>query len=402
MGKRKDKEDESSEDRRDLASPHKKAKHKHKKHKRKRERTSSNSEEIDVVGLDQKKESAVGFPSLKLKIKFGGEIVSTAQVINIDKNQDATLHSHVPRHSPVKSVLQVPTQTAVERNQEILTEEISETEEVDDLVEEFEDDEEEYAELEEEEIQDISIENTNEEDSQQGANSEEDIDDSDDEGSRQMIEDPRLDGPSQESAAPQKKEKVDEETKWLDALEAGELDDMGRLKRELDVSLMTTRQRALYGHIVEGETQLIELPTLAKRRDEDSEEAQLRRKQRAKKRKQQMQKQIEENKAQTIDKLLNKQAAKLKKEAKARHKKRQGAHIKYLNGRDFISMSLSKGIEFPMNAQAPREPPLAKKCAVEGCENNKKYSCSKTKLPVCGLSCYQRIQQLNLHAQPVG
>ena len=61
------------------ASPHKKAKHKHKKHKRKRERTSSNSEEIDVVGLDQKKESAVGFPSLKLKIKFGGEIVSTAQ-----------------------------------------------------------------------------------------------------------------------------------------------------------------------------------------------------------------------------------------------------------------------------------------------------------------------------------
>ena len=56
----------------------------------------------------------------------------------------------------------------MERNQEILTEEISETEEVDDLVEEFEDDEEEYAELEEEEIQDISIENTNEEDSQQG------------------------------------------------------------------------------------------------------------------------------------------------------------------------------------------------------------------------------------------
>ena len=38
----------------------------------------------------------------------------------------------------------------------------------------------------------------------------------------------------------------DEETKWLDALEAGELDDMGRLKRELDVSLMTTRQVSLF------------------------------------------------------------------------------------------------------------------------------------------------------------
>ena len=60
-------------------SPHKKSKHKHKKHKKKRERSSSNSEEIDVVGLDMKKDPSAGFGPLKLKITFGGETVSTAQ-----------------------------------------------------------------------------------------------------------------------------------------------------------------------------------------------------------------------------------------------------------------------------------------------------------------------------------
>ncbi len=55
-------------------------KHKHKKHKKKRERSSSNSDDIDVVGLDMKKDAAqAGFGSLKLKIRFGGETVSTAQ-----------------------------------------------------------------------------------------------------------------------------------------------------------------------------------------------------------------------------------------------------------------------------------------------------------------------------------
>ena len=62
-----------------LGSLHKKSKHKHKKHKKKRERSSSNSEEIDVVGFDMKKEGTAGFGSLKLKIKFGGETVSTTQ-----------------------------------------------------------------------------------------------------------------------------------------------------------------------------------------------------------------------------------------------------------------------------------------------------------------------------------
>ena len=36
-----------------------------------------------------------------------------------------------------------------------------------------------------------------------------------------------------------------EEEDWLDALEAGELDDFGRLKQERDTSMMTARQVGL-------------------------------------------------------------------------------------------------------------------------------------------------------------
>lgn len=35
---------------------------------------------------------------------------------------------------------------------------------------------------------------------------------------------------------------VDEEERWLDALEKGELDDNGDLKKEVDESLLTARQ----------------------------------------------------------------------------------------------------------------------------------------------------------------
>ena len=37
-------------------------------------------------------------------------------------------------------------------------------------------------------------------------------------------------------------ESLDDEEQWLDALEAGELDDNGKLKREQDPTLLTARQ----------------------------------------------------------------------------------------------------------------------------------------------------------------
>ena len=41
-----------------------------------------------------------------------------------------------------------------------------------------------------------------------------------------------------------------EEEDWLDALEAGELDDFGRLKQEKDTSMMTARQVGLNSLII--------------------------------------------------------------------------------------------------------------------------------------------------------
>lgn len=48
-----------------------------------------------------------------------------------------------------------------------------------------------------------------------------------------------------------------EEEEWLNALEAGELDDYGRLKQEKDVSMMTARQVNImwFVHVVNNQQQ---------------------------------------------------------------------------------------------------------------------------------------------------
>jgi len=185
-----------------------------------------------------------------------------------------------------------------------------------------------------------------------------------------------------------------DEQKWLDALEKGELDDFGRVKQDKDVSMMTARQRAMLGHEIEGENQLLELPTEPRRKNEDTEEAQKRRKQRAKKRKQQMQKKIEENKAQTVKKLLDREATRSRKEEeKARRKKQEVPHIRYISNQSGIALSFSSGMEFPLqNKLSPGTPKPRPTCSAQGCKNLKKYSCSSNNLPVCSMECYKKVQ----------
>ncbi|XP_020622333.1 INO80 complex subunit B-like [Orbicella faveolata] len=185
-----------------------------------------------------------------------------------------------------------------------------------------------------------------------------------------------------------------EEQKWLDALEKGELDDFGRVKQDKDVSMMTARQRAMLGHEIEGENQLLELPTEPRRKNEDTEEAQKRRKQRAKKRKQQMQKKIEENKTQTVKKLLDREATRSRKEEeKARKRKQEVPHIRYISNYTGFALSFSKGLEFPLQVQSTQGSPKPKPtCSAQGCNNLKKYSCSSNDLPVCSMACYKKVQ----------
>lgn len=50
-----------------------------------------------------------------------------------------------------------------------------------------------------------------------------------------------------ESCFPAREEEEEEEERWLDALEKGELDDNGELKKEVDESLLTARQVRVAG-----------------------------------------------------------------------------------------------------------------------------------------------------------
>lgn len=188
----------------------------------------------------------------------------------------------------------------------------------------------------------------------------------------------------------QVEQKSDEET-WLDALEKGELDDTGAVKKEKDVSAMTARQRALHGEAIEGENELLQLPMYPQRNDEENEEFERKRKLRATRRKQQMEKQIEETKAHTIEKLLTK-GQKTKKDV-SRSNKNVGPYFKYSNNKDGVFITCPENIEFPFEKKTQNEHPLAVLCSIDGCKNIKKYACSTSKRPVCSLQCYKLINR---------
>ncbi|XP_052268754.1 INO80 complex subunit B-like isoform X2 [Dreissena polymorpha] len=186
----------------------------------------------------------------------------------------------------------------------------------------------------------------------------------------------------------------DEEKEWLSALEKGELDDYGEIsKGKKDPSLMTARQRALKHGTQEHE--LLQLPT-GYRQVELTEEQLKRREQRANKRKIMAQEKREKDKKQTIDRLLKKQDNKLKGAAKARAgMKKDHPKVTYLNTVQSITISVPQDIKFPLEAQKAEKPPPKAKCAVKGCKNDKKYSCSKTGVSLCSLQCYKKNLSLN-------
>ena len=61
----------------------------------------------------------------------------------------------------------------------------------------------------------------------------------------------------------------------------------------------------------------------------------------------------------------------------------------YSNNQSGISISVPAGYPFPFTAQVAEPPRPPTKCGVTGCNNDKKYSCSKTGIPLCSLQCYK-------------
>lgn len=206
---------------------------------------------------------------------------------------------------------------------------------------------------------------------------------------------------------------VDEEERWLDALEKGELDDNGELKKEVDESLLTarqvrkmewqnkkasvTRKVLIFGvfcvqkallHKQQSQP-LLELPMGYKEKEMTAEMMQ-KREERARKRRLQAAKKAEENKNQTIERLTKTSKAKIKSMKERKAKQNQCPMIRYSDSAHGMAVSFPTGVPAPAPAPPRPTPAPLISCGVGGCTNLKKYSCSKTGVPLCSLDCYKR------------
>lgn len=60
----------------------------------------------------------------------------------------------------------------------------------------------------------------------------------------------------------------------------------------------------------------------------------------------------------------------------------------------FICLPIDTAFDSMISTKGPNCRPLTPvKCARNGCHNNKKYSCSTTKLPLCSIECYKIVNK---------
>lgn len=197
-----------------------------------------------------------------------------------------------------------------------------------------------------------------------------------------------------------------DEERWLDAIQSGKLeevdDELKKIKPK-DPKLMTARQRAMLerkGDAVPDPAaeQLLSLPSGYREKvmtPEMIKKAALK----SQKRKQLMDEKREKDKKRTMDRLLKKQDNKQTKQLTKKAVKKNVLTICYRNTIDGVSITLPPGIEFPLDRKTELPPPPVTECGVQGCSNPKKYSCSKTGVPLCSLQCYKI--NLALHPLPV-
>lgn len=114
------------------------------------------------------------------------------------------------------------------------------------------------------------------------------------------------------------------------------------------------------------------------------------REERARKRRLQAQKKAEDNKNQTIERLTKTSKAKIKSMREKKLKLNQSPMVRYSDTAQGVVISFPSGVPAPAPAP-PRLPPSAPvSCGVSGCTNVRKYSCSRTGVPLCSLECYKR------------
>lgn len=201
-----------------------------------------------------------------------------------------------------------------------------------------------------------------------------------------------------------------EEEAWLNALESGKLEEVDEeLKKIRNPKLMTVRQRALLerkGELNNEENfkeELVALPTGYKETPMTEEllqkkalKSQRRREVAAQKR--------EKEKKRTIDRLLLKRESKNNKvgsgNTNASTNNTTTVSYSYFSWKQTADQecyfSIPVNVESPYTAQVTRKLPEAVYCGVKGCTNPKRYSCSKTALPLCSLKCYRINLQMSV------
>jgi len=193
-----------------------------------------------------------------------------------------------------------------------------------------------------------------------------------------------------------------EEERWLDAIESGKLeevdDELKKIKPK-DPKLMTARQRAMFERKTDTEpnsaVELMSLPTGYKEKVMTAEAIQ-KAALKSLKRKQLADEKREKDKKKTMERLLKKQESKASKViSKGRLSKRQVPLVTYRLTIEGSSISLPPGEDFPLCCTKEKIPPKQILCGVNQCRNPKKYSCSKTGIPLCSLQCYKTNLFLN-------
>lgn len=197
----------------------------------------------------------------------------------------------------------------------------------------------------------------------------------------------------------------EEEQRWLDALEKGELDDNGDLKKEINERLLTARQRALLQKARSQPSPTLPLPVAGGcPAPALTEEMLLKREERARKRRLQAARRAEEHKNQTIERLTKTAAPSGRGGRGAARGERRGGRaaapapmVRYSSGAQGSTLSFPPGVPAPAalsQRPAPSGPPP--RCSVPGCPHPRRYACSRTGQALCSLQCYRINLQMRL------
>lgn len=184
-----------------------------------------------------------------------------------------------------------------------------------------------------------------------------------------------------------------DEERWLTAIESGKLEDVDDELKKIkpkDPALMTARQRAMYDRGTDGNPAtptLMSLPTGYKEKVMTAEALQ-KAAIKSQKRKQLADEKREKDKKKTMERLLKKQDSKTK-QTKSKTTKTNAPLIIYKQNNDITILALPEGIDYPVKAVKAPEPKKPVLCHM-ACGNLKKYTCSRTGVPLCSLECYNR------------